>query len=184
MPNEAPTVSDYIARTTRWPGEIRKLRSVLLDCGLEEGLKWGKPCYMIDGRNVAIIQAFKEYCALMFFKGVLLEDTHGRLRSQGPNSRSAMRLEFGNEREITKSVVRDYVRQAVRIEREGLRVEHSDEDLELPEELRERLRADRALAKAFESLTPGRQRGYTLHIGGAKQSKTRASRVEKCIPAS
>lgn len=183
MPNEAPKVSDYIARTTRWPGEIRKLRSVLLDCGLEEGLKWGKPCYMIDGRNVAIIQAFKEHCALMFFKGVLLEDTHGRLRSQGPNSRSAMRLEFGSEREITKSVVRDYVRQAVRIEREGLRVEHSDEDLELPEELRERLRADRALSKAFESLTPGRQRGYALHIGGAKQSKTRASRVEKCIPA-
>ncbi|MFG0313176.1 MAG: YdeI family protein [Phycisphaerales bacterium] len=183
MSAETQQVNEYIEETTRWPGEIRKLRSILLGCGLEEGFKWGKPCYMFEGRNMAIIQPFKDCCALLFFKGVLLEDTHGRLRSQGPNSRSAMRLEFANEREITKAVVRDYVTQAIRIEREGLKVEHEDEAPELPEELRERLREDRALCKAFESLTPGRQRGYAIHIGGAKQSKTRLSRIEKCIPA-
>ncbi len=183
MTKETRQVSDYIARSTRWADEIRKLRSILLGSGLEEGLKWGKPCYMVEGRNVAIIQPFKDCCALMFFKGVLLKDTHGRLRSQGPNSRSARRLEFGNEREITKAVVRDYVTQAIRIEREGVKVEHEDEAPELPEELRERLREDRALSKAFELLTPGRQRGYAIHIGNAKQSKTRVSRIEKCIPA-
>lgn len=184
MQLESPEVSDYINSAKLWSSEIRKLRSVLLACGLEETIKWRKPCYMHEGHNVAIIQPFKSCCALMFFKGVLLEDTHDRLRLQGPNSRSAMRLEFTSEREIIKRVVTDYAKQAIQLERDGRRVKHSDTSkTELPTELCDRLNNDRTLRKAFESLTPGRQRGYALHIGGAKQSKTRAIRTEKCIPA-
>jgi uncharacterized protein YdeI (YjbR/CyaY-like superfamily) len=184
MREENPEVSNYLAQTKQWQCEMRKLRSILLACGLEETLKWRKPCYTHEGRNVAIIQPFKPCCALMFFQGVLLEDTHHRLRSQGPNSRSAMRLEFTSERDIVKRVVNDYVQQAIQLERDGRRVKIADtNDAELPTELRDRLNSDRTLRKAFESLTPGRQRGYALHIGGAKQSKTRALRTDNCVPA-
>lgn len=184
MPVENPKVSDYIAHAKQWHDEMCKLRSILLTCGLEETVKWCKPCYMLEGHNVAIIQPFKSCCALMFFKGVLLEDTHNCLRSQGPNSRSAMRLEFTSERDIVKRIVSGYAKQAIQLEREGRRVEQAKmSNTELPTELRDRLTSDRTLRSAFESLTPGRQRGYALYIGGAKQSKTRALRTEKCVPA-
>ncbi len=178
-----PKVDAFVSRAKRWPGEIRKVRSILLDCGLDEDLKWGKPCFMFEGSNVAIIQPFKEHCALMFFKGVLLEDTHGLLRSQGVNSQAARRLEFTSEAQIKKTVVKSYVKQAIAVERAGLEVDFkAKRELELPEELTRILKKDRKLAKAFHALTPGRQRGYVLHFTGAKQSATRTSRIEKCIP--
>lgn len=178
-----PKVDAFVSRAKKWQGEIKKLRSILLDCGLEESLKWGKPCFAFEGSNVAIIQPFKEHCALMFFKGALLEDTHGLLRSQGENTQSALRLEFTSEAGIKKTVVKSYVKQAVAVEQAGLKVDFkAKHELELPEELTQLLKQDRKLAKAFDALTPGRQRGYVLHFTGAKQSKTRAARIERCIP--
>lgn len=162
---------------------MQKLRAVLLDCGLDESLKWGKPCFMFEGGNVAIIQPFKEHCSLMFFKGALLEDTHGLLRSQGENTQAALRLEFTSQAGIKKAVVASYVQQAVAVERAGLAVDFkAKRELDLPEELTRVLKKDRELAKAFRALTPGRQRGYLLHFNGAKQPKTRTARIEKCIP--
>lgn len=176
-------VDAFVGRATVWRGEIQKLREILLDCGLDEALKWGKPCFMHGGKNIAIIQPFNEHCALMFFKGALLEDTHGLLRSQGPNTRSAMRLEFTRQSEIRKTAVRSYVKQAIEVERSGRTASSpSKGELELPDELTAILKRDRKLARAFDALTPGRKRGYVLHINGAKQSKTRTARVEKCIP--
>ena len=176
-------VDAFVKRAKQWKGEIQKLRSTLLDCGLEEDLKWGKPCFTFEGKNVAIIQPFKEHCALMFFKGVLLEDTHGLLQIQGENSQAARRLEFRSEAQIVKKVLKSYVKQAVAVEKAGRRVEFkAKHELELPEELTRMMKRDRALARAFEALTPGRRRGYVLHFTGAKQSKTRTSRIEKCVP--
>ena len=166
-----------------WQGEIRKLRSILLECGLEEETKWGKPCFLFEGRNVAILQPFKEHCALLFFKGALLRDTHGLLRSQGANTQSAMRLEFTSEAQVSKAVVASYVKQAIAVEKAGLQVDFkARRQLDLPPELARALQKNRRLAKAFDALTPGRQRGYVLHISGAKQAETRAARVAKCIP--
>jgi uncharacterized protein YdeI (YjbR/CyaY-like superfamily) len=180
---QSPKVDAFVSRAKAWRGEIRKLRSILLECGLDEDLKWGKPCFLFEGRNVAIIQPFKEHCCLMFFKGALLRDTRGLLRSQGQHTQSAKRLEFTSEAQITKIVVQAYVKQAIAAEKAGLRVDFkAKRELELPEELTRLLRKDRRLAKAFASLTPGRQRGYVLHFEGAKQSQTRTARIEKCIP--
>ena len=166
-----------------WQGEIRKLRLILLECGLDEKLKWGKPCFLFEGKNVAIIQPFKQHCSLMFFKGALLKDTHGLLRSQGQNTQSAMRLEFTSEAQVAKAVVKSYVTQAIAVEKAGRKVDFkAKRELELPQELARILQKDRRLAKAFCSLTPGRQRGYVLHFTGAKQSQTRTARIEKCIP--
>ena len=176
-------VDAFVSRAKKWPGEIQKLRSILLDCGLDEELKWGKPCFMIEGSNVAIIQPFKAHCSLMFFKGALLRDTYGLLRSQGENTQSALRLEFTTEAAINKTVVASYVKQAIAVEKAGLAVEFKAKlELELPVELRQRLEKDRPLAKAFQALTPGRRRAYVLHFTGAKQSTTRTARIEKCVP--
>lgn len=176
-------VDAFVEQATAWSDEIRKLRSILLGCGLQEALKWGKPCYLSEGRNIAIIQPFKAHCALMFFKGALLKDTHGLLRSQGKATQSAMRLEFTGTRQIDRRVVQDYVEQAIAVEQAGLKVEFAaSRELELPEELARALQQDRALAKAFRALTPGRRRGFALHIAGAKQSSTRAARVQKAAP--
>jgi uncharacterized protein YdeI (YjbR/CyaY-like superfamily) len=176
-------VDAFVNREQNWQGEIQALRSILLDCGLHEELKWGKPCFMFEGRNVAIIQPFKEHCSLMFFKGVLIQDTHNLLRSQGANTQSAKRLEFTSRDRIKKAVVKDYVKQAIAVERAGLSVDFkAKRELELPKELTRILDKDKKLAKAFHALTPGRRRGYVLHFTGAKQSKTRTARIEKCIP--
>jgi uncharacterized protein YdeI (YjbR/CyaY-like superfamily) len=176
-------VDAFVSRARKWPGEIEKLRSVLLDCGLDEELKWGKPCFSFESKNVAIIQPFKEHCALLFFKGALLEDTHGQLRSQGANTRSALRLEFTSEAQIKKTIVKSYVKQAIAVAKAGLEVDFAAApEPELPEELTQMMKKDRKLAKAFDALTPGRKRGYVLHFSAAKQSKTRTARIEKCIP--
>lgn len=138
---------------------------------------------MFEGSNVAIIQPFKEHCSLMFFKGALLKDTHGVLCSQGENTQSAMRLEFTSEAQVKKTVVRSLVKQAIAVEKAKLKVDFkAKHELELPEELTQVLKKDRRLAKAFGALTPGRRRAYVLHFTGAKQSKTRAARIEKCTP--
>lgn len=182
MNTRDPKVDAFIERAERWPEEMTKLREILLDCGLEESLKWGKPCFAVEGKNIAIIQPFKAHCSLMFFRGALLKDAHGLLRSQGENTRSAMRLEFTSVAQIKKKVLRDYVKEAVAVEASGQKAEPAPrEELQLPEELTKALKADRKLAQAFRMLTPGRQRSYVLHIAGAKQSATRATRVERCI---
>lgn len=183
MSAQISKVDAFVSRAGKWQGEIRKLRSILLDSGLDEDLKWGKPCFMFEGKNVAIIQPFKEHCSLMFFKGALLQDTYGLLRSQGENTQSALRLEFTSEAQIKKTVVASYVKQAIAVEKAGLEVDFKvKHELEVPEELTRILQKDRKLSKAFAALTPGRRRAYVLHFTGAKQSKTRTARIEKCIP--
>jgi len=183
MTTPNPKVDAFVSRAKTWRGEIQKLRSILLECGLDEDLKWGKPCFSFEGKNVAIIQPFKEHCSLMFFKGALLKDTHGLLRSQGENTQSALRLQFTSEAQVKKAVVKSYAQQAIAVEKAGLSVDfRAKRELELPQELTQILQKDRKLAKAFHALTPGRQRGYVLHFAGAKQSQTRIARIEKCIP--
>ncbi len=180
----SPKVDAFLSRAKTWQGEMQKLRSILLDCGLGEQLKWGKPCFAFEGSNVAIIQPFKGHCSLLFFKGALLQDTHGLLRSQGMNTQSALRLEFTNEAQIKKAVVKSYVKQAIAVEKAGLKVDFkAKRELELPQELTQILKGDAKLAKAFHALTPGRQRAYVMHFTGAKQSATRTARVQKAIPA-
>jgi uncharacterized protein YdeI (YjbR/CyaY-like superfamily) len=183
MSAQRSKIDAFVSRAKNWQGEIQALRSMLRDCGLDEELKWGKPCFMFEGRNVAIIQPFKEHCSLMFFKGALIQDTHSLLRSQGGNTQSAMRLEFTSKDQIKKAVVKTYVKQAIAVEKAGLNVDfNARRELELPEELTQILNKDSKLAKAFHALTPGRRRGFVLHFTGAKQSKTRTARIEKCIP--
>lgn len=183
MSTQNPKVDAFVGRAKAWQGEIQKLRSILLECGLDEDLKWGKPCFSYQGKNVAIIQPFKEHCSLMFFKGALFEDTHGLLRSQGENTQSALRLEFTSEAQVKKAVVKSYAKQAIAVEKAGRTVDFkAKRELELPEELTAILKKDRKLAKAFEALTPGRQRGYVMHFTAAKQSQTRTARIKKCIP--
>ncbi len=181
MPERNPKVDAFVSRAKAWQPEIEKLRSILLECGLDEELKWGKPCFSFEGSNVAIIQPFKEQCALMFFKGALLEDTHGLLRKVGENSQSALRLEFTSAAQIKKAELKSYVKQAVAAEKAGLKVELKAKH-ELPQELSDALKRDRKLEKAFAALTPGRQRSHALFIAGAKQAQTRIARVEKCAP--
>jgi uncharacterized protein YdeI (YjbR/CyaY-like superfamily) len=183
MTKQNPRVDAFVARAKAWQGEMRKVRSILLECGLDEDIKWGKPCFAFEGKNVAIIQPFKEHCALLFFKGALLKDTHGLLRSQGENTQSALRLEFRSESEVKKAAVKSYVTQAIAVEKAGLTVDFkAKRELELPPELTAILQKDRALAKAFHALTPGRQRGYVMHFASAKQSATRSARILKCAP--
>lgn len=176
-------VDAYLARTRTWPAECARLRAILLGCGLSEALKWGKPCYSHDGKNIAIIQEFKAFVAVMFFKGALLEDPEGVLEKQGENTRSALRVCFTSVKQVAakKAALQDLVRQAIDVETKGLTVPASSE-IVLVEELRARLDDDRALRAAFAALTPGRQRGYNLYVSGAKKSETRAARVAKCAP--
>jgi uncharacterized protein YdeI (YjbR/CyaY-like superfamily) len=175
-----PDVDAYLRRSTRWPDEIAALRSILVGCGLIEQIKWRKPCYSHDGSNIAIVQEMKDFLALMFFKGALLDDPHAVLEDQGPNSRSAKRMTFRSVGDVDRlaDVVRLYVDEAIAVEEAGLAVGPPPE-LELGPELRQALDEDDELRAAFESLTPGRQREYDLQISGAKQSSTRAARVEK-----
>jgi uncharacterized protein YdeI (YjbR/CyaY-like superfamily) len=183
MSTRSAGVDAFVSRAKTWQREIQKLRSILLDCGLDEELKWGKPCFQFEGSNVAIIQPFKAHCSLMFFKGALLTDPHGLLRSQGENTQSALRLEFTSEAEIEKAVVKTYVSEAIGVEKAGLRVDFkAKRELALPEELTQRLQKNRKRAKAFDALTPGRRRGYVMHFASAKRSETRVARIEKCAP--
>jgi len=180
-----PKVDAFLKEAGQWREEMTALRKILLGCGLTEELKWNKPCYSFQGGNVIVIQGFKAYCALLFFKGVLLKDPKGILIKTGPNTRVGRQIRFTKVREIEKlkSVLKAYVKQAIELEKAGLKVElKDDEGITIPEEFQKRLRENAALKTAFESLTPGRQRGYIFHFSQPKQSKTRESRIEKCIP--
>jgi uncharacterized protein YdeI (YjbR/CyaY-like superfamily) len=173
-------VDAYVARSQRWPEEISALRPILVGAGLDEDVKWAKPCYSHNGRNIAIVQEMKDFLALMFFKGALLRDPDGVLEEQGPNSRSARRMQFTSVDDVTRraDTITTYVREAIAVEEAGLDVGPAPEP-DLAPELSERLDRDPAFRIAFEALTPGRQREYNLYFSGAKQAATRASRVEK-----
>ena len=178
-----PEVEAYIRRSEKWPEEMTGLRPILLGCGLTEEIKWGKPCYSHEGRNIAILQEMKAFLALMFFKGALLNDSEGVLEEQGPNSRSARRIRFTSVEDVARltDTVKAYIEEAVGVEEAGLKVGPAPELL-LVAELQSRLEQDPALKAAFEALTPGRQREYNLYFSGAKQVKTREARVEKYAP--
>ena len=177
-----PKVDAYIARSNKWPKEMAALQTLLLGCGLDEEIKWGKPCYASGGKNIAIMQEMNDFLSLMFFKGALLRDPQGVLKEQGPNSRSALRMEFTAVDDVTgmADTIGAYVTEAIAVEDAGLTVEPAP-DLVLVEELQARLDDDAELKTAFEGLTPGRRREYNLIIGDAKQSTTRTARVEKYV---
>ena len=178
-----PDVDAYLEAADQWPEEIMALRRLLLGCGLSEEIKWGKPCYCHEGTNIVLIQEFSDHLALMFFKGVLLDDPDGVLRDQGPNSHAAKRIAFTSTDEVDAlaDVVTAYVQQAIEHEEAGTELPSRPEE-ELAPELIDRLAADVELAEAFDKLTPGRQREYNLHVSDAKQSSTRARRVDKIVP--
>jgi uncharacterized protein YdeI (YjbR/CyaY-like superfamily) len=178
-----PEVDAYVARSERWPAEIAALRPILLAAGLREEIKWGKPCYDHGGANVVILQEMSDFLALMFFKGALLDDPAGILDDQGPNSRSARRIRFSSVDDVARLAdsVRSYVEAAIEVEQSGRTVGPTPEPVSVPE-LQLRLDADPELAAAFGRLTPGRRREYHLYFSGAKQSATRAARVERCVP--
>jgi uncharacterized protein YdeI (YjbR/CyaY-like superfamily) len=178
-----PRVDDYVARSEKWPEEIEALRPLLRGCGLTEEIKWRQPCYTHDGHNILILQEMKDCLYLMFFKGALLTDPDGVLEDVGPNSRSARRIRFTSVDDVDRlaATIEAYVAEAVAAEEAGLKVEPAGE-LELVDEIRERLDRDPALRAAFEGLTPGRQRAYNLHVASAKKPETRRARIEKEIP--
>lgn len=166
-----------------WRRELTALRAILLDCGLTETLKWSVPCYTSGNRNIVVIGAFKEHCALSFFKGTLLKDPHGILEMPGENSQAGRVVRFRRLEEVVAlaPVLRAYIEEAVAIERAGLRVaSRSVAQEDYPEELAAALKADADLRRAFDALSPGRRRGYLIHFAGAKQPATRAARLEKC----
>lgn len=179
-----PQVDRYLRKIKTWKEETAALRAIILETKLEEDLKWGKPCYTFDGHNVAIIQPFKACLGMMFFKGSLIKDAKAVLVNNGPNSQAAQRLEFRSVQDILKmkSTIKAYIKEAIEIEKSGLKVESKKKPEPAPKELLELFAKKPALKKAFEALTPGRQRAYILHFSGAKQSTTRQSRIEKCVP--
>ena len=180
-----PKVDDFLRKANKWQKEFEELRKIILDCQLTEELRWGKPCYTLQGSNVVLIHGFKEYCALLFFKGALLKDAKGILVQQTENVQAARQIRFSNLREILElqPVVKAYVREAIGVEKAGLQVSYKKtSEFKMPEEFRNKLNKVRALKTAFEALTPGRQRGYLLYFSAAKQSKTREARIEKWVP--
>jgi uncharacterized protein YdeI (YjbR/CyaY-like superfamily) len=180
-----PLVSQVHGKEKRWGTEFAALRRLCLASGLNEELKWGQACYDLDGGNVVLIHGFKDYCALLFMKGALLEDPKGILIQQTRNVQSARQLRFASVADINerKPAIKAYIEEAIALEKSGARVtKKSVAQFDVPEEFQRRLDADAALAKAFRALTPGRQRGYLLHFAAAKQAATRAARVEKHAP--
>ncbi len=185
MNKKNPKVNWYFREETKWRKELEKLRAILLGCPVTEELKWGKPCYTFQESNVVIVQGFKEYCALLFGKGALLKDPKGILIQQTENVQAARQLRFTNVREITKMAptIKAYVKEAMEVEKAGLEVQYKKtSEFKVPEELQNRFAEDLSFKKAFDALTPGRQRGYLLYFSAAKQSKTRESRIEKYMP--
>jgi len=179
-----PKVDAFLRQEKQWQQEFKKLRMIILDCGLTEELKWGKPCYSFQDSNVVIMQGFKEYCALLFCKGALLKDAEGILIQQTENVQAARQIRFTNLREIIamQAAVRAYILEAIDVEKAGLQVVYKKtSEFKMPEEFKNKLNEMPALKTAFEALTPGRQRGYLLYFSAAKQSKTRTARIEKCM---
>ncbi|MFZ6653614.1 YdeI/OmpD-associated family protein [Undibacterium sp. TJN19] len=180
-----PKVDAFIARAKNWGEEYEKLRSIILDFDLTEELKWGVPCYAHEGSNVVLMHGFKEYCALLFIKGALLKDAKGVLIQQTENVQAARQIRFTSAPEIVKmkAVLKSYIQEAIEVEKSGTKVDFKKTtEFTIPEEFQNKLAEMLDLKTAFNALTPGRQRGYLLHFSSAKQSKTRLSRIEKCIP--
>ena len=180
-----PKVDWYFNKAKQWKEESEKLRDLILACGLTEELKWGKPCYAFEGSNIVLIHGFKEYCAILFMKGALLKDPKKILVQQTENVQAARQIRFRNLEEIEQqeSAIKAYVKEAIAVEKSGVEVPmKKTSEFTMPEEFQKKLKENPALKKAFEALTPGRQRGYLLYFSGAKQSATREARVEKCAP--
>lgn len=177
-------VDDHINQSKQWKNEMNALRTIILDCQLAEDFKWGKPCYSFQGKNIVIIQGFKDYFALLFFKGGLMKDSQNLLVKMGENTQAGRQMRFENVQDILdkKSIIKDYIFEAVEIEERGEKVEIKREATAVPEEFQIKLNDSPELKSAFESLTPGRQRAYLIHFSAPKQSKTRESRIEKSIP--
>ncbi len=177
-----PKVDWFFDKDTQWQKEYERLRMIVLECGLTEELKWGCPCYTLGKSNIVLIHGFKEYCALLFFKGVLLNDPNGLLIQQTKNVQSARQMRFTNAKEIAKlgKNIKAYIYEAIEVEKAGLKVKlKKTAEYEIPEEFQTQLNKKPALKKAFEALTPGRQRAYLFYFSQPKQSKTREARVEK-----
>jgi len=179
-----PKIDKYLRKANQWQEEFKKLRMIVLGCQLTEELKWGKPCYTFQNSNIVLIHGFTEFCALLFFKGALLKDAKGILVQQTENVQAARQIRFTNVPEIGKMepILKAYIKEAIEVEKAGLEVNYKKtSEFKIPEEFQNKLDKVPALKKAFDALTPGRQRGYILYFSAAKQSKTRESRVEKCI---
>lgn len=182
MNSTNPKVDGFLARTTQWGEEFTELRRILLDCSLTEDLKWGVPCYTMNDRNIALIHGFKDYCAILFVKGALLKDARRILIQQTDKVQAARQVRFTNTREIVElaPVLKEYILEAIDVEKSGLKIDHKKTaDFSVPEEFQNKLDEIPALKTAFHALTPGRQRAYLLYFSAAKQSQTRAARVEK-----
>lgn len=180
-----PKVDFFFNKAEKWQEAFERLRKIVLYCGLNEELKWGVPCYTYQKNNIVLIHGFKEYCALLFHKGVLLNDSQGILIQQTEHVQAARQIRFTHVQEIIEleSVLKTYIYEAVEVEKAGLKVDmKKTTEFKLPEEFQHKLDEIPALKAAFEALTPGRQRAYLLHFSTPKQSKTRASRVEQYIP--
>jgi uncharacterized protein YdeI (YjbR/CyaY-like superfamily) len=179
-----PKVDFYFEKEGPWKEEIKRLRTIVLDCGLNEELKWGCPCYTFEKTNIVLIHVFKEYCALLFFKGSLLQDPEGILIQQTKNVQVPRQMRFTSGREIArmKSIIKAYIFEAIEVEKSGMKPKlKRTAEYNIPEEFQKKLDKTPALKSAFKSLTPGRQRGYLLYFSAPKQSETRTSRVEKSV---
>jgi len=184
MNNMNPKVDFYFDKAKKWQEEIGKLRTIVLDCGLTEELKWGVPSYTFQNANIVLIHVFKDYCALLFFKGALIKDDYGILVQQTKNVQSARQIRFNNTREIVKmkTVLKAYIYEAIEVEKAGLKVKlKKPQEFVITEEFKDKLKKMPALKTAFEKLTPGRQRGWLLYFSAPKLSKTRETRVEKSM---
>lgn len=180
-----PKVDSVISKEKKWQKEFETLRETILDCGLTEELKWGQPCYTFENANVVLIHGFKEYCALLFFKGTLLKDTKGILVQQTENVQASRQIRFTDLQQIVKmkATLKSYIKEAIKVEKSGVKVEFKKTtEFTVPDEFQDKLNKMSALKTAFNALTPGRQRAYLLYFSAAKQSKTRVSRIEKYIP--
>jgi uncharacterized protein YdeI (YjbR/CyaY-like superfamily) len=180
-----PKVDAFLRGRKTWRKEFTKLRAIILACGLDEEMKWGWPCYSLGDKNIILMHGFKDYCAVLFHKGSLLKDPKGVLIQQTKNVQAARQIRFTSLADVVKQekTLKAYVREAIEVEKAGLRVPFKrTKDFEMPDEFESKLEASAALKKAFESLTPGRQRGYLLYFAQAKQAKTREARVAKYIP--
>lgn len=180
-----PAVDFYFTKAKKWQQEIEQLRAIVLHCGLAEELKWGCPCYTHNSSNIVLIHVFKEYCALLFFKGALLQNADGILVQQTDNVQAARQIRFTNSKQITeqKAIITACIYEAIEVEKAGLKVElKKTAEFEMPQEFKDKLDKMPALKTAFEGLTPGRQRAYLLHFAQAKQTKTREARIEKYTP--
>lgn len=177
-----PRVDEYISKSEKWQEELEKLRRIILDCQLSEELKWGVPCYTFQKSNIVLMHIFKEYCAILFFKGALLKDARGILIQQTKETQAARQIRFTHVREIIEMepVLKAYIYEAIEVEKAGLKVNFKETtEFTIPEEFQNKLAENAALKTAFAALTPGRQRAYLLYFSAPKQSKTRESRVEK-----